>query len=262
MLVAWDARALYVGPSLQLAAHRNAVAVLAVALDGSLEVVHTAEQPEQGFRTCRTVLIEPNQLHLIRGTGRNCAFLYLDALSDDLPILRNGCRERSERASFGLDAEDLVIELLRDIAHGAEHWHAHRSALAAALQFSRARPDRRIRAAVDALMRAPHEVTHAVELARVAGLSTSRFQHLFKLETGVPFRRFRSWARLRAALVAAHGGVALTDAAHAAGFSSSAHLSSAFKEMFGMAPSQLLALKPVLVEAADAASRRITVSEQ
>jgi len=260
MLVTWDARALYAGPSLQLAAHRNAVAVLAVALDGVLEVARAAEKPEQGFQTCRTVLIEPNQLHLIRSTGRHCAFLYLDALSGDLPIIRNGCHERGERASFRIAAEDLVIELLRAMAQGADEWHANQSALAAALQLSRARPDRRIRAAVDALLRSPNDITHACDLAQAAGLSTSRFQHLFKLETGVPFRRFRSWARLRAALAAAHGGIALTDAAHAAGFSSSAHLSSAFKEMFGMAPSQLLALKPVLVDVAEAVL--ITVAKQ
>lgn len=251
MLVAWGARALYVGPSLELDAHRNAVAVLAVALDGVLEVARVPEQPEQGFQSCRTVLIEPNQLHLIRSTGGRCAFLYLDALSDDLRIVRDACRERGERACFHIGGEDVLIGLLGDIAQGEAGWHANRTALALALQFSRARPDRRIRAAVDALNRAPDKVTHAVELARLAGLSTSRFQHLFKLETGVPFRRYRSWARLRAALTAAHGGIALTDAAHAAGFSSSAHLSSAFKEMFGMAPSQLLALKPALIGAAD-----------
>jgi AraC-like DNA-binding protein len=34
----------------------------------------------------------------------------------------------------------------------------------------------------------------------------------------------------------------LTEAAHSAGFSSSAHLSSAFRQMFGLSPSSLLAL--------------------
>jgi AraC-like DNA-binding protein len=41
-------------------------------------------------------------------------------------------------------------------------------------------------------------------------------------------------------MVAAGG--TLTEAAHAAGFSSSAHLSSTFKRMFGMTASDLLAL--------------------
>ena len=37
-------------------------------------------------------------------------------------------------------------------------------------------------------------------------------------------------------------GVSLTDAALAAGFSSSAHLSTAFKTMFGLSPSDVLSL--------------------
>ena len=41
-------------------------------------------------------------------------------------------------------------------------------------------------------------------------------------------------------------GVSLTEAAHAAGFASSAHFSTAFRDMFGMMPSELLkTLEPV-----------------
>jgi AraC-like DNA-binding protein len=40
--------------------------------------------------------------------------------------------------------------------------------------------------------------------------------------------------------------MSLTEAAHAAGFASSAHFSAAFREMFGMMPSELLkTLEPV-----------------
>ena len=38
------------------------------------------------------------------------------------------------------------------------------------------------------------------------------------------------------------GGLSLTDAALEAGFSSSAHLSASFRDMFGLAPSTLVAL--------------------
>jgi AraC-like DNA-binding protein len=76
-------------------------------------------------------------------------------------------------------------------------------------------------------------------MAQGARLSPSYFQHLFKTETGVPFRRYRSWARMGAALKAVRSGCSLTEAAHAAGFSSSAHFSSAFARMFGLPPSRL-----------------------
>ena len=49
-----------------------------------------------------------------------------------------------------------------------------------------------------------------------------------------------------AAVSAYRGGASLTEAAHAAGFASSAHFSTAFRDMFGMTPSELVrTLEPV-----------------
>lgn len=249
MLVSWGARAMYIGPPFQMPAHRNAVAVLALALDRALEVAHDPEDPAKGFRTCRSVLIEPAQLHLLRSSGRQCAFLYVDALSDDLEILRSACSEAGERASFGLWVEDQLIALLAGMERSAAGWDAASVRLTDMLGLMRrARPDRRIHLAVQSLVRNPGDENSAPALAEEAGMSCSYFQHKFKLETGVSFRRFRNWIRLRAVLKEASRGVALTDAAHDAGFASSAHLSTAFKEMFGMSPTQLLAAKPLLVE--------------
>ncbi len=174
-----------------------------------------------------------------------CAFLYLDAASTDLPVVRRACRVRTERAAFHLDAEDELIALLAVLAGSA--WESTRLALSALLKFERARPDRGIRRAIETITAAPGQSMQVAALALAAGLSASRFQHLFEYETGVPYRRFRLWMRLRSALVAAQGGAALTAAAHGAGFSSSAHMSTAFKSMFGISPSQLLALQPQLI---------------
>jgi AraC-like DNA-binding protein len=70
--------------------------------------------------------------------------------------------------------------------------------------------------------------------ARVfAACSLSRFQHLFTQEVGVPFRRYRAWCRMRAAIAAVLHGNNLTDAAHAAGLSDQAHSSREFHRIFG-----------------------------
>ncbi|MBR1213416.1 helix-turn-helix transcriptional regulator [Bradyrhizobium sp. JYMT SZCCT0180] len=99
-------------------------------------------------------------------------------------------------------------------------------------------------AAADAGRAAPGTPAH--RFGRAPGLSASRFLHLFKAETGVPLRRYRIWNRMGAAVRACGEGSSLTEAAHAAGFASSAHFSSAFRDMFGMMPSDLLkALQPV-----------------
>ncbi len=59
------------------------------------------------------------------------------------------------------------------------------------------------------------------------------------LNNAVPLRRYRLWRRMALAMLAVRDGGTLTQAAHAAGFASSAHFSTAFRRMFGIAPSRL-----------------------
>lgn len=75
------------------------------------------------------------------------------------------------------------------------------------------------------------------EVAAAVCLSPSRLRHLFVDELGLPFTSCVRWARLKAAMQAVGGGSNLTQAAHAAGFADSAHLTRVFRAMFGLAPS-------------------------
>ena len=77
-------------------------------------------------------------------------------------------------------------------------------------------------------------------LARHAKLSPSRFAALFKQATGVPIRRYKLWVAMGAAVRSMQRGASLTEASMDAGFSSPAHFSSAYRQMFGMEPSRLL----------------------
>jgi len=108
---------------------------------------------------------------------------------------------------------------------------------------------------VQRLLRAPALESDTAALAAQTGLSVSRFQHLFKAATGVPVRRFRLWARMRRAIAMSVAGATITHAALEAGFSSPAHFAAAFREMFGMAPTQLLGGAPIFVEGDDRRSR-------
>lgn len=76
-------------------------------------------------------------------------------------------------------------------------------------------------------------------VVHAAGASESWLSHHFGDRVGVPIRRYVLWRRLRLAIEAALGGASLTDAAHAADFSDSAHLTRTFHETFGVAPSFL-----------------------
>ncbi len=100
-------------------------------------------------------------------------------------------------------------------------------------------PDARIRKVIAwavAQIEGPVGLSDAVA---VSGLSASRLRHLFVEQTGLPFKTFLLWLRLTRAVEGYAAGASLTEAAHEAGFSDSAHLSRTFRRMFGVAPANL-----------------------
>ena len=76
-------------------------------------------------------------------------------------------------------------------------------------------------------------------LAREARLSPGRLGHVFSAEVGIPLRRYVLWARMRRVAEHLQRGGSVTDAAHAAGFADGAHMSNAFRRMFGLTPSEV-----------------------
>ena len=240
-LIGWGPRVLYLGPSFGLTPHRNATAVLAVALDGRLEVAGNPANPDGAWRSARSVLIPPNTLHHLRIGGVRMAFLYVDPLSRDLVALKARMQDVTPRAAYDLIGEAAVIEVLTGLAEGRLADSDGRQALAELIGTGTlADLDVRILTALRRMRDQPHRSHSMAELGECAGLSPSRFLHLFKAETGVPLRRYRLWNRMGAAVAAFREGKSLTEAAHAAGFASSAHFSTAFRDMFGMMPSELL----------------------
>lgn len=240
-LLGWGARVLYLGAAFGLTPHRNATAVLAVGLDAALEVADDPADPATGYRSARSVLILPNSLHHLRiGRGR-MAFLYVDPLGRDLKALLTRMTSATPLVAFALREETAVIEIMTGLAEGRIAPHDGRIALGELLGVGTGgKADARISAALRRMRDEPHRAHPLTDLAERVGLSPSRFLHLFKAQTGVPLRRYRIWNRMGAAVRACGEGASLTEAAHAAGFASSAHFSSAFRDMFGLMPSDLL----------------------
>jgi AraC-like DNA-binding protein len=238
----WGARVLYLGPAFGLTPHRNATAVLAVALDQAIGVADEPRAPAPIYRPARSVLILPNSLHHLRIDGGRMVFLYVDPFGSDLAALRARMSDVGSRAAFDLVDERPALELFGDIAERRLAPEEARRAASELLGIgSGVSSDARIAEAIKRMRDAPCEPHALKELCKRAGLSSSRFLHLFKEVTGVPLRRYRIWNRIGAAARAIARGESLTAAAHGAGFSSSAHFSSAFRDMFGMMPSELFA---------------------
>lgn len=93
---------------------------------------------------------------------------------------------------------------------------------------------------IESHIESPEELTVA-RLAKLAGLSPSRFQAAFKQETGIPPAEFALRARItEAARRLARPGADVTSVAFALGFSSSQYFASAFKRFTNIQPSRAL----------------------
>jgi AraC-like DNA-binding protein len=240
-LIGWGARVLYLGPAFGLTPHRNATAVLAVGLDAGLEVADDPAAHASNYSPARSVLILPNSLHHLRIARGRMAFLYVDPLGRDLKALVARMTNVTPCAAFDLQEESAVIEIMTGLAENRIAAHDGRASLSELLGVGmHGKTNARIAEALRHMRDEPQRAHRLTTLARRAGLSPSRFLHLFKTETSVPLRRYRIWNRMRAAVRACGEGASLTEAAHAAGFASSAHFSSAFRDMFGMMPSDLI----------------------
>lgn len=101
------------------------------------------------------------------------------------------------------------------------------------------RPDARITKLIPWLAARVDQAVSLREVASHVRLSPGRTRHLFVQQTGLPFRTYLLWLRLVRAVELFASGASLTEAAHGAGFSDSAHLSRTFRRMFGIAAASL-----------------------
>jgi AraC-like DNA-binding protein len=76
----------------------------------------------------------------------------------------------------------------------------------------------------------------AESCAAEAGLSSSRFLHLFKQETGISFRAFRAWKRARHLLHFANQHLNLAHLAQDIGYPDSTHFSHSIRRFYGLKP--------------------------
>jgi len=100
-------------------------------------------------------------------------------------------------------------------------------------------PDLRIRKVIAWAGKQLEDSVSLSDAAPIADLSAGRLRHLFVEQTGLPFKTYLLWLRLSRALQCFATGKSLTEAAHEAGFSDSAHLSRTFRRMFGVTPAAL-----------------------
>ncbi|ORB61896.1 helix-turn-helix domain-containing protein [Mycolicibacterium tusciae] len=225
----WPGQALYAGPSLNLEPHSGSVWCFAVGIEGPLAVTVPGGRTREG----PSLLIPPRLTHQLTCLGSGLVSCYLEPTS----FRAESCRSRMSQWAGDIGG-----------AHGAEpeltftpaddesacHW------LDLAAPAAQREIDARIAAAARRIRTDPATAVPSRELAAEAGLSESRFLHLFRDELGTSLRRYRIWVRLMHAGTAIAGGANLTDAAMKSGFASPSHLADRFKSTFGLSASRLL----------------------
>jgi AraC-like DNA-binding protein len=224
-------RAVYIGPSLQLSTHSGAVACLALGVDAPLQVHVGPGEPV----VARSVLVPARLPHRMVTDGALTAFCYLDPTSGR----HESCRARMLPSAAGVHLAHVDEHALLDLARSGDA--AALLACAAPVDRRTGPTDLRVGRAVRRLDTLAGVDTPATDLAAEVGLSTSRFLHLFSEQTGTTVRRYRIWSRMVLAAGALASGADLTRAAADAGFATPSHFTAAFRRMFGLPPSRLLA---------------------
>ena len=237
----WDGGFLAVGQAGgEVPPHSHHAIQIFVAIDGMAGVRATAGQ----WREARGIIVRPDVEHSFDGQGATGAMLFVDpessegawlrtALVEDIALVPDSRLEtcvRELRTFLERPLESLAIgELVRHCV----------LALCAGAPPTR-RLDERVSAVLGAI-RDADDLRMSLEAAAArVHLSPGRFAHLFKEQTGLPFRRYMLWRKLTRAMLAIGRERTIAAAAADSDFADAAHLTRTFYQMFGLPPSVMM----------------------
>lgn len=236
----WPTEFLMVADIVNATPHSHSALQLMVGIEAPIRI-----DAGDGFQEVPGVLIDTDVEHALDGTLGLMGGGWIESESRTGTRLREQVLEGAgwtvldQRLAERVGAE-LAPCLRRDMgcAEAHRHW---RAAVGALLDKPPSDPvlDDRIAAVLEHLRTAPTPPPTVEDLGEIAHLSPSRLQHLFSDQVGVPIRRYLLWQRMLTAMARLAEGATATEAAHAAGFADSAHLSRTTRRMNGVTPSDM-----------------------
>ena len=197
----------------------------------------------QAFETADLSVIPPYVPHRVATCDRMIGVLMIEPESVDaarLPPALAGGAARPLGDPLAPRVRESFSRLIRG-DYGCDLTGVDIDLLFFGRMFERRALDPRIAAIVDRISRCPHGQLSAEESAQLAGLSFSRFLHLFRAEVGATFRGFRAWKRARSFLRYANGTPSLTDVALEIGYPDSTHFSHSIRQVYGLRPKDIFA---------------------
>lgn len=218
--------------------HAHHAVQLCLPLEGTAQF---QTDPDGNWITCVGALIPPDVPHAFRAPGKVVANILFEPESAVGRTLLARCAQPGLNHLHAGFVAPLAAPMADAYFHGADDDELRALAqktVAAAAGFSPRSTDvdPRIIAAIADIRERVDEPIALASLASRARLSPGRFRHLFVAETGVSLRAFVLWERLNKALSIGFSGGSWTEAAYAANFADSAHLTRTCRRMFGLAP--------------------------
>jgi AraC-like DNA-binding protein len=234
-------RVLYLGGASDTSPHLHHAIQICVGLDHPFRLRPGSDSQWEHHDGA---VIRTNQLHQLDASGCEVVMVYLEPESEDARHVAVGDARRPIQAiplpSVRAIRAATAAARSRELGPGSAA-RLYRDILA---QLGlRVEPrdalDDRIRQTLRAVRAEPSRRWKIAELATAAQLSPRRFRDLFSGEIGISCRQYLLWTHLFAALTELARGVALTEAALAAGFADAAHLTRTFRRMVGIVPSAI-----------------------
>jgi AraC-like DNA-binding protein len=187
------------------------------------------------------VLTAPSVPHATDAAGEETLLCFVEPESDVGAALLSLLDDRPIRLFSAAERERLVAAIGRaqPMPARAEGWlRAELPKLGVTAPMKRAiHPG--VRRVLRMLRDEPDCDTALAALARAAGLSPGRFMHVFTESMGIALRPYLLWRKLQRAAFAVVSGRPLAEAAAFGGFSDGAHMTRAFRRMFGVTPSEM-----------------------
>jgi len=195
------------------------------------------------WREARLAVMQPYERHQVATPGRLATVLMVEPESVDIAALPAVLRGASGPVE---DADGLarVLAARESICAAAGAFDADPAGfdrLFFGADLAPRRLDARIAEVVARLGTDPAHPHTAQQWAAGAGLSYSRFLHLFARECGTSYRAFRAWKRARSLLHHVTREASLTDVALDIGYPDATHFSHSIRRIYGLKPRDIFA---------------------
>ncbi|MEQ1605112.1 MAG: AraC family transcriptional regulator [Pyrinomonadaceae bacterium] len=237
-VLVWDEQAIFLGQAADASLHESPAIKVCAAIEQGF-ALRTRE--DDTFTNYESAIIAPGQPHAIDGRHNKMVMLLL-APETKLaqPLAPIFSKQGITRLSADIVAKVRSIFTDFDERLAANDMQSICQEMVAAIDNGESLPiDSRVAQSIEWIKSSRDEGISVQEIAAGVELSESRFSHLFTENVRVPVRRYLLWLRLRDAMHLFAKGESLTEVAHEAGFSDSAHLTRTFRSLLGIAPSAL-----------------------